>query len=125
MTWFGISVTYIRFYQGFKHQGFDRSKLPYASKLQPFAAYYAAAASWLICFVSAGSFSLGTNSKYSGMPTLVQRMESIPEGPMGYGHVCDQLYAIHIVPHLVSDLEDQDQGPNREGGRHGFYYRYC
>ncbi|KIM71414.1 hypothetical protein PILCRDRAFT_830350 [Piloderma croceum F 1598] len=52
MTWFGISVTYIRFYQGFKYQGFDRSKLPYASKLQPFAAYYAAAGSWLICFFS-------------------------------------------------------------------------
>jgi len=124
MTWFGISVTYIRFYQGFKHQGLDRSKLPYASKLQPFAAYYAAASSWLICFVSAGSFSLGANSKHSGMPTIVQRMESIPEGQMGYGYLCDQLHTIPIVPHPVSGLEDQDQGPNRKGGRHGFCYRY-
>ena len=57
MTWFGISVTYIRFYQGFKYQGFDRSKLPYASKLQPYAAYYAGIASWLICFVSSVTFT--------------------------------------------------------------------
>jgi len=52
MTWFGIAVTYIRFYQGMKHQGIDRSKLPYASKLQPFAAYYAGTISFLICFFS-------------------------------------------------------------------------
>jgi amino acid transporter len=52
MTWFGISITYIRFYQGFKLQGFDRATLPYASKLQPYAAYYAAAGCWIICFFS-------------------------------------------------------------------------
>uniref|UniRef100_A0A0W0FY83 Putative amino acid permease n=1 Tax=Moniliophthora roreri TaxID=221103 RepID=A0A0W0FY83_MONRR len=52
MTWFGICVTYIRFYSGLKVQGFDRSKLPFASKLQPFAAWYAAILSLLICFFS-------------------------------------------------------------------------
>ncbi|KZP23307.1 amino acid permease [Athelia psychrophila] len=52
MTWFGISITYIRFYHGFKLQGLDRSKLPYASPLQPYAAYYAATASWLVCLFS-------------------------------------------------------------------------
>jgi len=52
MTWFGISITYIRFHKGFKVQGFDRSKLPYASALQPFAAYYAAAGCWIICLFS-------------------------------------------------------------------------
>ncbi|KAF7971830.1 hypothetical protein HWV62_19839 [Athelia sp. TMB] len=52
MTWFGISVTYIRFYYGFKLQGYDRSTLPYASALQPYAAYYAAIASWVICLFS-------------------------------------------------------------------------
>ncbi|KAG6842502.1 hypothetical protein C0991_000028 [Blastosporella zonata] len=35
LTWFGISVTYIRFYQGMKVQGYDRSRLPFASMLQP------------------------------------------------------------------------------------------
>ncbi|KAG6911819.1 hypothetical protein DXG01_000066 [Tephrocybe rancida] len=38
LTWFGISVTFLRFYQGMKVQGYDRSKLPFASKLQPYAA---------------------------------------------------------------------------------------
>lgn len=52
MTWFGISITYIRFHKGFKAQGFDRAKLPYASKLQPYAAYYAATSCLIICFFS-------------------------------------------------------------------------
>jgi len=52
MTWFGICFTYIRFYAGFKAQGFDRSTLPYASKLQPFAAWYAMISCLVICFFS-------------------------------------------------------------------------
>ena len=52
LTWFGISFTYIRFYKGMKVQGFDRSKLPFSSSLQPYAAYYAATACIIICFVS-------------------------------------------------------------------------
>ena len=41
VTWFGICVTYIRFYKGMQAQGIDRSKLPYYSKFQPYAAWYA------------------------------------------------------------------------------------
>lgn len=52
MSWFGISVIYIRFYAGLKAQGFDRSKLPFRSPFQPFAAYYSAFFSLLICIVS-------------------------------------------------------------------------
>ncbi|KAL5530454.1 hypothetical protein ACEPAF_6712 [Sanghuangporus sanghuang] len=52
MTWFGISVTYIRFHAGFVAQGLDRSTLPYASKLNPFAAWYAAISCIVICFFS-------------------------------------------------------------------------
>lgn len=52
MTWFGISITYIRFHAGFKAQGFDRKSLPYASPLQPYAAWYAAIACFIICLVS-------------------------------------------------------------------------
>lgn len=58
MTWFGISFTYIRFYKGFKAQGFDRSKLPFASKLQPYAAYYACVSTLVICFFSGWSVFL-------------------------------------------------------------------
>ncbi|KAG5648120.1 hypothetical protein DXG03_006074 [Asterophora parasitica] len=38
ITWFSISVTYLRFYRGMQVQGYDRSKLPFSSKLQPYAA---------------------------------------------------------------------------------------
>lgn len=53
MTWFGIAVTYIRFYKGFKAQGHDRTTLPYTSTLQPYAAWYTAISCFIICFVSA------------------------------------------------------------------------
>ena len=52
MTWFGIAVTYIRFYKGFKAQGLDRSTLPYASRANPYAAWYVVIACPIICFVS-------------------------------------------------------------------------
>jgi len=52
MTWFGIAVTYIRFHKGFKAQGFDRSILPYASSLNPYAAYYAAFMCPVVCLFS-------------------------------------------------------------------------
>jgi len=61
MTWFGISITYIRFYAGMKAQGIDRSKLPYASVLQPFAAWYGAFMCILICFVRVSSHLSSAN----------------------------------------------------------------
>ena len=59
MSWFGISVTYIRFYAGMKAQGFDRRTLPYRGYFQPYAAYYAATACIVICFVSLPSILIG------------------------------------------------------------------
>ncbi|KAJ3553181.1 hypothetical protein NM688_g3751 [Phlebia brevispora] len=58
MTWFGICFTYIRFYKGLKVQGFDRTKLPYYSGLQPYAAYYAMGFCLIICFFSGWSVFL-------------------------------------------------------------------
>ncbi|EGN92085.1 hypothetical protein SERLA73DRAFT_117803 [Serpula lacrymans var. lacrymans S7.3] len=52
MTWFGITVTYLRFYKGITRQGYDRSKLPYSSRLQPYAAWYACISCIVICFFS-------------------------------------------------------------------------
>ncbi|KAJ7122736.1 amino acid permease/ SLC12A domain-containing protein [Mycena epipterygia] len=52
MTWFGICLTYIRFYEGMKAQGYDRKHLPFASPLQPFAAWYAMIFCVIICFFS-------------------------------------------------------------------------
>ncbi|KAJ7667693.1 amino acid permease [Mycena polygramma] len=52
MTWFGICVTYIRFYKGMKAQGYERKHLPFASPLQPFAAWYALVFCLVIAFFS-------------------------------------------------------------------------
>jgi len=52
LTWFGIAVTYLRFYKGMKAQGMDRTKLPYYSKFQPFAAWYAACSIFFILLLS-------------------------------------------------------------------------
>jgi len=41
LNWFGIVVTYLRFYKGMKAQGYLRGELPYYSRFQPFAAWYA------------------------------------------------------------------------------------
>ncbi|KIK71217.1 hypothetical protein GYMLUDRAFT_33353 [Collybiopsis luxurians FD-317 M1] len=61
MAWFGINLTYLRFYQGFKAQGFERSKLPYVSPLQPYAAWYGLFATWIFCFSSGFSVFLSGN----------------------------------------------------------------
>ncbi|KAJ8084954.1 hypothetical protein PM082_003731 [Marasmius tenuissimus] len=52
LTWFAISVTYLRFYAGLKVQGYDRSKLPFYSRLQPYAAWYCMVMTMLICVLS-------------------------------------------------------------------------
>lgn len=51
MSWFGISLIYIRFHAGMKAQGFNRKDLPYSSPLQPYAAWYAMIWCIIICFV--------------------------------------------------------------------------
>jgi len=58
LTWFGIAYTYIRFYEGMKVQGIDRSTLPFTSSLQPYAAWYAAISCLVICFFSGWSVFL-------------------------------------------------------------------
>ncbi|KAJ8596545.1 amino acid permease [Rhizopogon salebrosus TDB-379] len=58
MTWFGISVTYIRFYKGMKVQGIDRKTLPYSTRFQPYAAWYGACSTITICFFSGWSVFL-------------------------------------------------------------------
>ncbi|KZT66151.1 hypothetical protein DAEQUDRAFT_482566 [Daedalea quercina L-15889] len=52
VTWFGICLTYIRFYKGWKAQGFSRADLPYRSPLQPYAAWYGLASCFIISFFS-------------------------------------------------------------------------
>ncbi|KAF9513613.1 hypothetical protein BS47DRAFT_1344102 [Hydnum rufescens UP504] len=52
MTWFGIAFTYVRFYAGLKAQGYDRSELPFYSRLQPYAAWYVVVSTVVVCFFS-------------------------------------------------------------------------
>jgi len=61
MTWFGICLTYLRFYAGMKAQGYERKHLPFASPLQPFAAWYAMIFCLLICFFSGWSVFLNSH----------------------------------------------------------------
>jgi len=61
MTWFGICLTYIRFYEGMKAQGYDRKHLPFASPLQPFAAWYGMCFCLLLCFFAGWSTLLNGN----------------------------------------------------------------
>ncbi|KAI6153426.1 amino acid permease [Pisolithus tinctorius] len=57
-TWFGISVTYLRFYKGLQAQGIDRTSLPYYTRFQPFAAWYGCFGTFIICFFSGWSVFL-------------------------------------------------------------------
>lgn len=52
MTWFGIGVTYLRFHAGLKAQGFDRTKLPYYHRMQPFAGWYTVIGTFFVSLVS-------------------------------------------------------------------------
>ncbi|KAI0321690.1 amino acid permease [Amylostereum chailletii] len=61
MTWFGISVTYIRFYAGLKAHNIDRSTLPFSSRLQPFAAWYCAISCIVVCLFSGFAVFLKDN----------------------------------------------------------------
>ncbi|KAF9243944.1 amino acid permease [Melanogaster broomeanus] len=58
MTWFGICVTYLRFYKGLQAQGIDRTTLPYFTRVQPYAAWYACIWTFFICLFSGWSVFL-------------------------------------------------------------------
>lgn len=57
MSWFGICVTYLRFYAGTKRQGVDRKSFPYFSRFQPYAAWYSTIGCIVINFVSLRALS--------------------------------------------------------------------
>ncbi|KIJ68243.1 hypothetical protein HYDPIDRAFT_24541 [Hydnomerulius pinastri MD-312] len=61
MTWFGIGVTYLRFYKGLKAQGIDRKTLPYWTRLQPFAAWYTTIGCFFISMFSGWAVFLKGN----------------------------------------------------------------
>ena len=79
MSWFGIAVTYIRFYAGAKAQGLDRRTLPYYSNLQPYAAWYGAISCLIICFVCFFVNLCTDDSDDNVYVCSVQRLDCVPE----------------------------------------------
>ncbi|KAF8431958.1 amino acid permease [Boletus edulis BED1] len=61
VTWFGIGVTYLRFYKGMKAQGIDRKKLPFAPRFQPYAGWWCVCGSAFVLFFSAWEVFLKGN----------------------------------------------------------------
>jgi len=61
MTWFGICITYIRFYKGMEFHGIDRKTLPYWTRFQPFPAWYGAISTFVIVFFSGFAVFLKDN----------------------------------------------------------------
>ncbi len=99
MTWFGICLTYIRFYQGLKVQGYDRSKMPFAVRFQPFPAWYGMIASLVICFVS---FKYSSMLRSRFMSSLVEWMECFPQRQMGTRRLRDELLPFNALPRSLS-----------------------
>lgn len=60
-TWFGIGVIYLRFRKGFLAQGHKIIELPYSSRLQPFAAWWAVCASLVTLLFSSWEVFLRDN----------------------------------------------------------------
>ncbi|KAG1803965.1 amino acid permease/ SLC12A domain-containing protein [Suillus subaureus] len=83
LTWFGISVTYVRFYKGMQVQGIDRKTLPYYTNLQPYAAWWGVVSTITICFVFTNYFPLiawpilyvGARFYYGTKPVAAEDMD--------------------------------------------------
>ena len=102
MSWFGISVTYLRWYKGLKSQSYDRASLPYRSPYQPFAAWYGLWSCLVVCIVS-GSFAVSRCSiHFMCFPlSLVQRLGSIFRRFLGNRHICYDLPPTDPVSYLL------------------------
>ncbi len=87
IAWCGISTTYLRFYEGLKSQGIDRRSLPYSTRLQPFAAWYALIMCALISVVC-HSLPMKRGSKSHFVPCVISsvggKCSSKVDGPQIY-----------------------------------------
>jgi hypothetical protein len=120
LTWFGICVTYIRFNRGFRYQGYDRKTLPYKSPLQPYAAYYGAVGTILICFVEKLSPpSLSRPLAHLFFFLAVLRLVCIPQEQLVNGGLCDQLPSPGPLPSPLSQGQVVDASADRQPYRYG------
>lgn len=119
MTWFGINVTYIRFYKGFVGQGFERSKLPFASKLNPYAAWYGAIACPFICFVSLPYPHISETRLFAHCFFAVLGLRRVHPRELVDGELRDELPAVHPLPDPVHRLAVLVPVHARGTGGHG------
>jgi Amino acid permease len=123
LTWFGISVTYIRFYAGMKVQGIDRTTLPFSSRLQPYAAWYATISCAIICLVGVSDtfhFQLDIDPKLS---YTVQRLVGFPPWELGHSRLYHELPAPCDFPHIIRWREVLEEVPTCPCVRDGFLHR--
>ena len=102
MTWGGICVTYIRFYAGTKARGINRRTLPYTSRLQPYAAWYAAISCFIISLVGGASGTF--HSQLDIEPKLsytVQRLVCFRPWEVGLSHLFHKLHPLYPFPVVV------------------------
>lgn len=78
LCWFGICVTYLRFFYACKAQGLDRSTLPYRSPLQPYLGWIGMVATLIILIFNGFYVFLSGNwdissflTAYIGIPIYV------------------------------------------------------
>ncbi|RDB18585.1 putative proline-specific permease put4 [Hypsizygus marmoreus] len=55
-NWFSMNLTYVFFYRGMKHQGFDLRKNVYNNRLQPYVAYWGIF--WTIFFIIVNGYAV-------------------------------------------------------------------
>ena len=124
MSWFGICVTYVRFYAGMKAQGIDRRTLPFRGPLQPYLGWYGVISTIVICFVRPPPLSSSRSA--ADPPThAVQRLERVPQGFVGVGHIRDELPPARALPdHVRRRAHLAAHALHRRGG-HGLQVRPC
>ena len=125
MTWFGISFTYIRFYAGLKAHGISRKELPFASSLQPFAAWYGMISTFVVCFFSGNSvFFKGGESSYVLNSDCAFIVSSLPIlSRMGNGYFRYQLPPSDAIPYPVLWLPGVLQARHDIARGHGLCHR--
>lgn len=58
LNWISVLVSHVRFVQGMKAQGIDRSRMPYRGPLQPYGSYFALIVTMLVVFFNGKSSNI-------------------------------------------------------------------
>ncbi|KII86065.1 hypothetical protein PLICRDRAFT_178353 [Plicaturopsis crispa FD-325 SS-3] len=66
-SWCSINITYVFFYRGMKAQGFDRTKLAYSNRLQPYLSYWGIF--WTTLFILINGFEVFWDFNAAGFIT--------------------------------------------------------